>query len=527
ADVQSIFGMVDRLTANLASTFLPEAERPTKGPEIEQASTSNVEAYKHYQLGLDYGRRFLTADAMKELNEAVRLDPQFALAMLELSSQYSLAGDSKNSQEFADRAEQLQSRLPRFEQLSLQATNAKRTGDLDAAVQAYRQLVTEYPRDGYDRGSLATYLSLVGKVDEAVATLKEGLATSPKDENLLNFDIYALAEAGDMPGAMAADDAYEAVRPGDPNPFDSRGDALFFAGKYEEAVSAYRAAEGAKDGFNESPKLMMVYSEERKPDMAKVALQRFASGATALRRLYVPVFEAQFAQNSGDVEGAIGKYRDACKGLAAAGQYGPAGQALMDYARLSILLGQTSQALTYVQQQKLNGDELQALALLQTVSGNREGAAQSWQRFGATHPRISPRVIGFYGAAAEAWSAIVRGDAAQAGAAAEKLPDWSVRNFLYLKGNAALLNGDYATAAKKLDRQIAWGRDMQNFGTMTVQFPIVPVLARFYLAEAYEKQGKRDQALNEYQEFLSHFETSHTKLPQVEQARAELKKLMQ
>ncbi len=49
-------------------------------PTIEQASTSNIEAYRHYQLGVDYRRRFLIAYAIRELEEAVRLDPQFALA---------------------------------------------------------------------------------------------------------------------------------------------------------------------------------------------------------------------------------------------------------------------------------------------------------------------------------------------------------------------------------------------------------------------------------------------------------------
>src|SRR5208283_2768062 len=63
-DVQSIFGMVDRLTASIASSFLPASDLPQKTPEIEEASTSNVEAYRHYQLGIDYGRRFLTTDAV-------------------------------------------------------------------------------------------------------------------------------------------------------------------------------------------------------------------------------------------------------------------------------------------------------------------------------------------------------------------------------------------------------------------------------------------------------------------------------
>ena len=526
ADVQSIFGMVDRLTANLASTFLPESERPQKGPEIEQASTSNVEAYKHYQQGVDYARRFLLTDAIKELNEAVRLDPQFALAMLELSTDYSLVGDSKNSREFEDRAEQLQARLPRYEQLEVQVNNAARSRDTDAVVQAMRQLLSEFPRDTNQIGVLGRYLTVAGKGDEAVATLKQALTLYPKDENLLNFQTYTLGENGDLNGAMAADDAYQAVRPGDPNPLDSRGDVLFFWGKDDEAVSAYHKAEEAKNGYDESPKLATVYADQKKPDMAKAALEQFAKGASAVDRLYVPVFEAQFAQRNGDVEGAIAKYRDAVKAMASAKQYRPAGNMLWRYALLSIMVGQTSQALAFAQQQKLQDEESSAVALLQVLSGNRNAAEQTWQKFAASHPKVSPRAIDFERAGAEALSALQHGDERAAAAAVARLPDWNYVDFLYLKGRGALAAGDYATAEKKFQQTIQWDRNLENFRIMTARTPVVAVLAHFYLAQTYERSGKRDAALNEYQEFLSFFESSHTKLPEVEQARAALRKLM-
>ena len=145
-DVQSIFGMVDRLTASLASSFLPASELPQKAPEIEQASTSNVEAYHHYQLGIDYGRRYLTSDAIRELEEAVRLDPQFALAYMRLADQYGHQGDLRRSNELAVKVDQLQSRLPRYEQLSLQVLKARRSRDAEAGVVLRQQLVSEFPR---------------------------------------------------------------------------------------------------------------------------------------------------------------------------------------------------------------------------------------------------------------------------------------------------------------------------------------------------------------------------------------------
>ncbi len=53
------------------------------------------------------------------------------------------------------------------------------------------------------------------------------------------------------------------------------------------------------------------------------------------------------------------------------------------------------------------------------------------------------------------------------------------------------------------------------------------VVTRSYLGQVYERTGKRDQAINEYQDFLSYFVTSHTQLSRISEARTALKRLMQ
>src|SRR6202451_178878 len=529
-DVQSIFGMVDRLTANIASSFLPASDVPAKAPEIEQASTSNVEAYRHYQLGVDYARRYLEADAIRELEEAVRLDPQFAVAWLRLADQYRLQGDLRRGDELQLKVDQLQSRLPRYEQLTLQVAKARRSQDPEADIAARQQLVSEFPRSTMDRGLLGNILGGVGKQEQGVALIKQGLALDPKSEDLLNFECYALAFGGDLDGALAANDAYMAVCPGDPNPVGPGGNGLYIAGRDDEAVAAYRKVLELKPDFSdygEYLKLAIVYTDQKKPDMANAAFQQFAQHASPLSRLYVPGFEAQFKQTAGDLDGSLSSYREAVVQIGRAKQGRAAGTFLRQIAALSVMLGQGPAALSFAQPQKLDDYELQTVAFLQTMAGNRAAAQQSLQRFSSSHPWIAPRSIEIDQAYADIGAAVHNGDGQAALSQAASIPDFQDAYLLYLKGRAHLLTNDYASAETEFHGSLRSGRSLANSGSLRQRFPVLGILSHYYLGQLYEKTNKHDQAINEYQEFLSHFQTSQSRPLEVGEGRAALKRLMQ
>jgi serine/threonine protein kinase len=529
-DVQSIFGMVDRLTEGIASSFLPAADLPQKAPEIEQASTSNLEAYRHYQLGVDYARRYLTADAIRELEEAVRLDPQFAVACLRLADQYRLQGDLRRGNELQLKVDQLQSRLPRYEQLTLQVAKARRSQDPEAELAARQELVSEFPRSTMDRGLLGTILSGSSKQEQSVELFKEGLALDPKSEDLLNFKCYALAIGGDFDGALTANDAYMAIRPGDPNPLDTRGDVLFIAGRDDEAVAAYRKVLELKPDFSdygEYLKLAIVYTDQKKPDMANAAFQQFAQRASPLSRLYVPGFEAQFKQTGGDLEGALASYREAVIQLGNAKQGQAAETFLRSFAVLSVMLGEDSAALSFAQQQKLDDYEQRPIAFLQSMAGNPSAAQQSLQRFASSHPWIAPRALEINQAYIDMSAAVHHGDGQTALSRAASIPNFQDPYLLYLKGRAHLLTSDYASAEAEFRGVLRSERLLANSGTLTQRFPVLGILSHYYLGQLYERTGKHDQAINEYQEFLSHFQSSQSRLAEVGEARTALKRLMQ
>ena len=527
-DVQSIFGMVDRLTASIAGNFLPASTVPAKGPEIEEASTSNVEAYKHYELGMDYNRRFLTQEATREFDEAVRLDPQFALAYMRLADLYFLSGDGRRNEEMTKKAEELQARLPRYEQLELQVETVGHSRDLEALADVFKAVVAEFPRSSTDVSNLGPLLSLLGRPEEGVEISRKALALDPKNEDILNTLGYGLAESGDFNGALAQNDAYMAVRPNDPNPLDSRGDILYDAGRDDDAVAAYRKAIELKpdfDDYGEYLKLALVYADQRKPDMADAMFQQFSQHAVAVQQPYLPGFEAHLQQTRGDFEGALVNYRKAVTQLAHAGQNEGAAAFLNQFALLSILLGENSPALSFAQQQKLGDDELTAVALLQSIAGNAAAADQTLEKFKSSHPWISARYLEERKKMNAAYAALQRNDGQAALSATDGVPEFG--EVRYVKARAQFLLKDDAAAETQFRKVLLSERRMDNFIDMRSAFPAYAILSHYYLGQMYERDGKRDQAINEYQEFLTRFENSRTKLPQVAEGRASLKKLMQ
>ncbi|HTM88743.1 MAG TPA: protein kinase [Terriglobales bacterium] len=529
-DLQSIFSLVDRLTDRIARNFLPAETLPAKAPAIEQTATSNVEAYHHYQMGVDYGRRFLVADAIRELKEAVRLDPQFALAYMSLASQYEFEGDLRQADAIQQQLDGMQSRLPRYEQMVYQSRKARQSGDSDALISSLQKLLAEFPHDSENRGVLAQTLTGAGRAQDSLRVLREGLQIDPKAETLLNVESYTLAISGDLAGALQDNDRYAALRPTDPNPMDSRGDILFIAGRHDEAVAAYRKVLEIRPDFSDYVdylKLAIVYADQKKFDMANAALGSFAEHATPLHKLYVPAIGAQLQLAHGDFEGALGNYGKAIKQLARAGEKRTAGTLLLNYASLAVMLDQAPSALAFAQQQALDGEEAPSVAFLQAVTSNKAGEEDALHRYTATHPWESARSREFRRALIAASVADLRRDGQAAVSSLAGFPDYLNPGVLYTRGRAHLLTGDYAAAEQEFRLAIMEERNLANYGLVLQRLPAFTILAHRSLGELYQRTGKQELAINEYQDFLSYFENSRTRLPAVRETRQTLQSLMQ
>jgi tetratricopeptide (TPR) repeat protein len=185
-----------------------------------------------------------------------------------------------------------------------------------------------------------------------------------------------------------------------------------------------------------------------------------------------------------------------------------------------------SAAQSFAQQQKLDAEELQTVAFLQAMAGNTSAAEQTLQRFASSHPWVSTRYVEVQKVLYDMSAAVERKDGQAALTRGASIPNFQFPILLFLKGRAHLLINDYSSAETDFRRTLSEDRLLSNATDMTRRFPALEILSLYYLGEVYERGGKRDQAINEYQEFLSRFAGSSTRLPQIREARTALQRLM-
>ena len=96
----------------------------------------------------------------------------------------------------------------------------------------------------------------------------------------------------------------------------------------------------------------------------------------------------------------------------------------------------------------------------------------------------------------------------------------------YEVGRAYSETGDLTAAERHLDYCLKYNRISGDPGGSTRMQYLSLTLAEYYQAKLLEQQGRKTEAMNGYQEFLSHFENSNARLPEIPQARAAVKRLM-
>ncbi len=147
---------------------------------LAEATTSSLEALKAWSLGAKaYGEKSAAA-ALPYLERAIQVDPNFALAYLEVGSVYVSRGEMGRASEYFTKAFQLSEHVSEPEKLNIAAHYYHYvTGELDKAAQVYEERIENYPRDFTAYGSLSIAYVDLGQYDKAAEMVRQYLPLTP------------------------------------------------------------------------------------------------------------------------------------------------------------------------------------------------------------------------------------------------------------------------------------------------------------------------------------------------------------
>ncbi len=169
-------------------------------------------------------------------------------------------------------------------------------------------------------------------------------------------------------------------------------------------------------------------------------------------------------------------------------------------------------------EQKLEGQEFPAVSFLEASLGQAAAAENSLRLYAEACPWMTPAGIDLFRARNQLISTLPLRPS--------RVP-WFPEHWMPLyEARAALAQKGYSRAEQLLHRTLFLHRWLLTFvGQRHRSSPLVSQLCRFHLGQGYEATAKRGQAADEYRMFLSSFEGSPTRLPQLADARDALKRL--
>jgi eukaryotic-like serine/threonine-protein kinase len=147
---------------------------------LEDVTTSSLEALKAYSLGDKEIGDSNQAASVAHLEQAIQLDPSFALAYRSLAIAYSiLSGPSRGAMYYA-KAYELRDHASERERLQITGDYyGSVLGDLPKATEAYTRMMTSYPRNDRVRNTLGTLYAEQGHYQEATEMVRAAMAQRP------------------------------------------------------------------------------------------------------------------------------------------------------------------------------------------------------------------------------------------------------------------------------------------------------------------------------------------------------------
>jgi len=216
--------------------------RPSSQTESTPA-THDLRAYRLYSLAVAYANAFRNREAIQLLQQAIQIDPEFAMAHARIGYAYAVTWNlAEQAKPHLERAYKLSHRLNPKDRLLIEAWYSIANLDYPRAIDALRKVIRLEPLEVEAYLRAGNLLRGEERMEEAAAVLQQGLAVDPSSAEL------HIALSGVRADQERHDQAIEnakraaALTPTDANAFDHLGIVSQWAGRFDEAHQAYNKA---------------------------------------------------------------------------------------------------------------------------------------------------------------------------------------------------------------------------------------------------------------------------------------------
>ena len=218
---------------------------------LQEATTSSLEALQAYTTAVALRQSKGNTAALPYLQQAVALDPNFALAYAAMGSIYFAMAQTGLARENTVKAYELRNRVSERERFQiLGAYYQSVTGDFDQAIQNSTEWIRSYPGDAVPHARLALLSAGLGQYEEGVRQLQEAIRLDPDAYNSYTDLILFFMELHRPDEAKASYEAARARNLSAENLAVARYELAFLQGDKETMQQMVEWAKG-KAGYEE------------------------------------------------------------------------------------------------------------------------------------------------------------------------------------------------------------------------------------------------------------------------------------
>ncbi|KAF0247832.1 MAG: TPR repeat-containing serine/threonine protein kinase, partial [bacterium] len=246
--INDIFPIVDQITLKLAN-HLGAKIADAHDISISDVTSESIAAYKHYEQGVENTLKLFFSDAITEFEKAIEIDPNFAMAYLQLGIVKLRMGDEKGTQLAINKATQLIDRVALKEKLYIRGLEAMLEGQAEKRIDLFKEITERFINDKEAFRLLGTAYLSDEQLDKAVEAFGQTIRIDPDYLEGHNRLAYVYAAKGEFSLAISHALKYVQARPSEPNPHDTIGDIYLLSGQADKALVEYQKVLEIKPDF--------------------------------------------------------------------------------------------------------------------------------------------------------------------------------------------------------------------------------------------------------------------------------------